>query len=164
MGHARASLIGCACLLALAAVAAGQDTWYSDPGGELARAAASVRTPTSVLALAYPTHPVRWHIVGSSETRAELIAHLLSHREHQDVRRVYSAVDLSMMSRAQLMSLHDDSHQRRVVRVGRMVASGPQVAQVHSRRHYSSAASGGCPGGVCPIGQGGARARVRRPR
>lgn len=92
-----------------------------------------------VVVLSYPVHAVSWHIVGSSETRGELINHLLTHPEHGDVRAIYSASDLNAMSRSQLLALHDDSHNRRVVNV-----------KMPKPRKVITYVPGNCPGGYCP--------------
>lgn len=97
------------------------DVNTSHPGGSLDSWLSSRVEPVRV-------HSVRWHIVGSAETKSELLEHLLTHPNHADVRAKYSRERLSRMSRSELMTLHDDSHEGRI-RVKR---------------------SSSCPGGVCP--------------
>lgn len=61
---------------------------------------------------AYPVHPVTWHIIGSAETRQDLIHHLSSDGIH---RGKFSRAWLETLSRAQLMSLHHDDHEGRAL-------------------------------------------------
>lgn len=112
----------------------------------------------------YPTHSVKWHIVGSRESRHELIQHLTTEPQHADVRAVYTANDLHHMSRAQLQTIHDDSHERRaIVRYANMtdLISVQQPTTVTTYRTYQAISS--CPGGVCPV-QSVHTNRVRRSR
>jgi hypothetical protein len=92
----------------------------------------------------YPTHSVSWHIIGSRESRQELINHLMTHPEHANVRSVYTANDLHRMSRHQLQTLHDDSHNRRIARYTRAVTvAAPTV--VTSQVYLSPPASYSAP-------------------
>lgn len=131
---------------------AGVATAYTEP-------AVPAGTTTYYAAASYPTHSVSWHIIGSRESREELISHLMTHPEHADVRRVYTANDLHHMTRAQLQTLHDDSHERRIATrytrtvtvaapaVARSVSVTYSAPRVSSYSNYSSA----CPNGNCPM-------------
>lgn len=102
-------------------------------------------TTVTRVSSSYPVHGVQWHIVGSAETKQELIDHLMSHSNHSDVRAIYSRSDLQAMSREQLLTLHDDSHRHVVVNVSRP----------RTQTYYSS----DCPNGNCPQAQ--SRVRIR---
>lgn len=131
----------------------------SHPGGDLDSWITSLRSEYTVppdvqprVSSSYPTHSVRWHIIGSRESREELIQHLMTHPEHADVRRMYTANDLHRMTRAQLMTLHDDSHERRV-------QPKYAVRSVQTYTAYTAPYQSGCPGGVCPMVPSRIRAR-----
>lgn len=173
--------------LLMPAILQGQDLYVSHPGGELDRwlhpapaANAALLSPEQNVtygatryyaAASYPTHSVSWHIIGSRESREELISHLMTHPEHADVRAVYSANDLHHMTRAQLQTLHDDSHERRIARITRVttyrsvqpaqgtVRYSTPVVMTYSAPAYSSA----CPGGNCPLNST-LRQRIRARR
>lgn len=80
----------------------------------------------------YPVHGVTWHINGSAETRQQLINHLYGDGKHAGK---FDLGWLNTLSRAQLMTLHDDDH-RNVVEwssvnmraVSPVNASIPQMA------------------------------------
>jgi hypothetical protein len=99
----------------------------------------------------YPTHGISWHIVGSAESRQEMINHLMTHPEHANVRKVFSRSDLELMTRAQLLTLHDDSHNRRIVVAPQSVVTYSTPVSKPYVPKFMMKSGSGCPNGRCPI-------------
>lgn len=60
----------------------------------------------------YPVHAQRWNILGNwNPARGVIINHLLTHPNH---RGKFDRAYLESLSRAQLLSIHDDDHDQRV--------------------------------------------------
>lgn len=96
----------------------------------------------------YPVHGTGgWHIIGSANTKQEIINHLMTEPDHADVRAIYTFEDLQSMTQQQLNTLHGDSHNHQVVNVKQQTAVQKPVVRQAPVQYYQS---GGCPGGVCP--------------
>lgn len=160
MKHDRRSFLAFLALASVPSVSSGGDipvqraSWGTVPLSK-AEWPQNQRRAELVRVLGYPVHSVSWHITGSAETHADLVNHMLTSSHHGDVRRTYSASELQSMSRQELMSMHDDSHNHRLRDVHSKVdwinPKYPADIGDYPTRRTVSAASG-CPGGVCPSG------------
>lgn len=89
----------------------------------------------------YPTHRQIYDIEGDwNASWQKIFNHLLTGSEHRDVRAKFSRGQLSRMTRAELLSVHDDSHRRNL----RDLAAVKAKQQMVSRRRVACPT---CPGG-----------------